>query len=136
MAGFVRPESGQVDRGAVLTGPADAGNIGTWTTHFAANYGSRIALLTQHLYPLGPIADVGATSPDACTISNLLSAATHSKAASEGAQLESTAQSAKVPWRMAESNSCYGGGTGAYTPIAVSGSSVTARPLYDALLLF
>jgi uncharacterized protein (TIGR03437 family) len=159
------------DPGAVLTGPADAGNIGTWTDQFAAAYGTRIALLTQHLYPLAPVGDVGATSPSGCTISNLLSAATHSKAATDAAQLESIAQSAKVPWRMAESNSCYdggtagvsdtfasalwgvdymftlasnaatgvnfhGGGSGAYTPIAVSGGSVTARPLYDALLLF
>jgi uncharacterized protein (TIGR03437 family) len=30
----------------------------------------------------------------------------------------------------------HGGGTGNYTPIAVSGSQVTARPLYYALLLF
>ena len=159
------------DPAAVLTGPADAGSVGTWTAQFAAVYGSRIALLTQHLYPLAPVADAGAASPNACTISNLLSAATHSKAASDAAQIESIAQGAKVPWRMAESNSCYdggtagvsdtfasalwgvdymftlasnaasgvnfhGGGAGAYTPIAVSGSSVTARPLYDALLLF
>ncbi len=159
------------DPGPVLTGPADAGNIGTWTIEFAATYSSRIALLTQHFYPLGPVSSVGANSPNACTISDLLSAATHSKAASDGAQLENIAQSAKVPWRMAESNSCYdggtagvsdtfasalwgvdymftlasnaaagvnfhGGGSGAYTPIAVSGSNVTARPLYDALLLF
>jgi len=161
------------DPGAVLTGPADAGNIGTWTTEFAATYGSRIALLTQHFYPLGPVSSVGANSPNACTISDLLSAATHSKAASDGAQLESIAQSAKVPWRMAESNSCYGGGTsgvsntfasalwgvdylftlasnaaagvnfhvgssgnGSYTPIQASSEGVSARPLYDGLLLF
>ncbi len=159
------------DPGAVLTGPADAGNISTWTSQFAATYGSGIALLTQHFYPLGPVSSVGANSPNACTISDLLSASTHSKAGSDSAQLEIIAQSAKVPWRMAESNSCYdggtagvsntfasalwgldymftlasnaaagvnfhGGGSGAYTPIAVSGSSVTARPLYDALLMF
>lgn len=159
------------DPGAVLTGPADAGNIGTWTTQFGATFGSRIALLTQHLYPLGPVSSVGATSPDACTIADLLSAGTHAKDASTAAQVETIAQAAKVPWRMAESNSCYdggtsgvsdafasalwgvdymftlasnagagvnfhGGGTGSYTPIAVSGTNVTARPLYYALLLF
>ncbi|MGO9230395.1 MAG: hypothetical protein ACLQKA_14485 [Bryobacteraceae bacterium] len=161
------------DPGAVLTGPADGTNVSTWTTQFAATYGSRIALLTQHFYPLGPVSEVGATSPDACTISNLLDAYTHSKTATEAAQLETIAQSARVPWRMAESNSCYGGGTsgvsntfasalwgvdylftlasnaaagvnfnvgdsgkGSYTPIQASSEGVSARPLYDALLLF
>jgi len=71
------------DPGAVLTGPADAGNISTWTSQFAATYGSGIALLTQHFYPLGPVSSVGANSPNACTISDLLSAATHSKAGSQ-----------------------------------------------------
>ena len=30
----------------------------------------------------------------------------------------------------------HGGGSGSYTPIAVSGSSITTRPLYYALLFF
>jgi uncharacterized protein (TIGR03437 family) len=161
------------DPGAVLTGPADATDVGTWTAGFAAANGSRIALLTQHYYPLGPVSALGATSPDACTIPNLLDAHTHSKTATEAAQLQTIAQSAKVPWRMSETNSCYEGGTlgvsntfasalwgldymftvasnggtgvnfhvgssgeGPYTPIQVNSSGVTARPLYDALLLF
>ena len=99
------------DPGAVLTGPAAATYISTWTAPFAAAYGSRIALLTQHFYPLGPVSELGATSPKACTIPDLLAAAAHSEAVSQGTQLESIAQSAKVPWRMAETNSCYGGGT-------------------------
>jgi hypothetical protein len=158
---------------AVLTGPADATYVSTWTAQFAATYGSRVALLTQHFYPLGPVSELGADSPKACTIPNLLGAAAHARAATEAAQLETIAQSASVPWRMAESNSCYGGGTsgvsntfasalwgvdymftlasnaaagvnfnvgdsgkGSYTPIEASSTNVSARPLYDALLLF
>jgi uncharacterized protein (TIGR03437 family) len=156
--------------GAVLTGPAAAGSIGSFTTPFAQQTGSRIALLTQHLYPLAPSA-LNPTASNAASIPHLLSAATRTTEDNDGNQLQAIAQGQKIPWRMAETNSCYnggelgvsnvfasalwgadymftlagrgaagvnfhGGGTGNYTPIAVSGSSVTARPLYYALALF
>lgn len=156
---------------AVLTGPAAAGSVSTWTSSFAAQYGSQIALLTQHYYPLAPVGVVAAGATNEATLANLLSSTTHGNAQSLGLSLNILAQKAKIPWRMAETNSCYnggqagvsdvfasalwgidymftlagtsaagvnfhGGGTGAYTPIAVSGSTVSARPLYYALLLF
>jgi uncharacterized protein (TIGR03437 family) len=161
------------DATAALTGPAAAGSVSTWTSSFAAQYGSRIALLTQHYYPLGPVGVVAAGATNEATISNLLSATTHGSAQSLGLSLNSLVQKAKIPWRIAETNSCYnggqtgvsdvfasalwgidymftlagtsaagvnfhGGGTGAYTPIAVSGNptAISARPLYYALLLF
>ena len=155
---------------AVLTGPAAAGSITTWTSTFAQQEGSRIALLTQHLYPLAPTS-VNPNASNAATIPNLLSAAIRSTEDTDGSELLSIASSQKLPWRMSETNSCYNGGqsgvsdvfasalwgadymftlanrsatginfhggwSGTYTPIAVSGSTVTARPLYYALLLF
>jgi uncharacterized protein (TIGR03437 family) len=156
---------------AVLTGPAAAGNINTWTSSFAAQYGSQIALLTQHYYPLGPVGVVTAGAPNEATIANMLGTTVHGNEVTLGQALTSIAQKAKAPWRMAETNSCYsggqagvsdvfasalwgidymftlagqsaagvnfhGGGSGTYTPIAVSGSAITARPLYYALLFF
>jgi uncharacterized protein (TIGR03437 family) len=155
---------------AVLTGPAAAGSITTWTSTYAQQLGSRIALLTQHLYPLAPTS-VNPTASNAATIPNLLGAAARTTEATDGSELQQIAAAQKIPWRMSETNSCYdggqtgvsdvfasalwavdymftlaaansagvnfhGGGTGTYTPIAVSGSQVTARPLYFALLLF
>jgi uncharacterized protein (TIGR03437 family) len=99
------------DPAAVLAGPATSDNIGTWTTLFASTFASKIGLLTHHFYPLGPVSSVGVNSPNACTIANLLDGATHAKAAIEAAQLANIAKSAKLPWRMAETNSCYNGGT-------------------------
>src|SRR5271157_5935079 len=155
---------------AALTGPAAAGSISTWTSSFATEYGSEITLLTQHYYPLGPVGVVAAGASNEATIANMLGSAIHGAAQSTGLSVNTIAQKAKVPWRMAETNSCYnggqagvsdvfasalwgidymftlagtsaagvnfhGGGTGTYTPIAASGSTVSARPLYYALLL-
>lgn len=160
---------------APFAGPADSGNINTWTSQFATQYGSQVALLTQHFYPLGPVGVVAAGAPNEATIANLLGTTTHSAAQSTGLEMTAIAQKAKVPWRMGETNSCYnggqpgvsdvfasalwgidymmtlagtsaagvnfhGGGTGTYTPIAVSTAngttSISARPLYYAMLLF
>ncbi len=160
---------------AILTGPAAAGNISTWTTQFGVKYGTQISLLTQHYYPLGPVGVVQAGAPNEATISNMLNSTTHGNAQSQGLALSNIVTNIvtrpKIPWRMAETNSCYnggqagvsdvfastlwgldymltlagtsaaginfhGGGTGAYTPIAVSGSTITARPLYYSLLMF
>lgn len=97
------------DPGALLTGPAAAGHIGTWTSAFAARDGSRIGLLTQHWYPLGP-ADAVPNSSQAATIPNLLSSQTHAAAATIGAELQTIADSAGLPWRMSETNSSFDGG--------------------------
>ena len=156
---------------AVLTASAAAGSISTWTQTVAAAIGTRIALLTQHLYPLAPTSVAAPTASNVASIPHLLGTSARSTEDSAGNQLNLIARAAGIPWRMSETNSCYnggemgvsnvyasalwgvdymftlagrsaaginfhGGGTGNYTPIAVSGSQVTARPLYYALLLF
>ncbi len=155
---------------ALLTGPAAAGSITTWTSTFAQQEGPRIVLLTQHLYPLAPTS-VNPNASNAATIPNLLSSTIRTTEDTDGSELQQIASGQSLPWRMSETNSCYdggqsgvsdvfasalwavdymftlanrgstgvnfhGGGTGTYTPIAVSGSTVTARPLYYALLMF
>ncbi len=95
--------------GALLTGPAAAGNINTWTTQFAAQEGSRIGLLTQHWYPLGP-ANLVSNPAQVATIPNLLSSETHAEAATLGSGMQSIAHAAGVPWRMSETNSSFNGG--------------------------
>jgi uncharacterized protein (TIGR03437 family) len=160
---------------AILTGPADAGNISTWTSSFVFQEGSRIALLTQHFYPLGPPPTVPASQPNSASLTNLLNSYTQGVEYSAGNSLQTIALKPKLPWRMSETNSCYdggfagvsdvfasalwgmdymftlagtasagvnfhGGGSGYYTPIAVSTTggttTVSARPLYYALLMF
>ncbi len=155
---------------ALLTGPAAAGSITTWTSTFAQQEGSRIILLTQHLYPLAP-ASANPSASNAASIPNLLSSAIRTTEDNDGSELQQIAAGQSLPWRMSETNSCYdggqagvsdvfasalwavdymftlanrsstgvnfhGGGTGTYTPIAVSGSTVSGRPLYYALLMF
>jgi uncharacterized protein (TIGR03437 family) len=156
---------------AVLTGSAAAGSITTWTTTFASQLGSRIALLTQHLYPLAPTSAVSSTASNVASIPHILGATARQTEDTDGGQLQQIAAGQRIPWRMAETNSCYsggetgvsnvfasalwgvdymftlagrnaagvnfhGGGTGTYTPIAVTTTQATARPLYYALLLF
>jgi uncharacterized protein (TIGR03437 family) len=156
---------------AVLTGSAAAGSITTWTTTFASQLGSRIALLTQHLYPLAPTSAVSSTASNVASIPHILGATARQTEDTDGSELQQIPQGQKIPWRMAETNSCYnggetgvsnvfasalwgvdymftlagrnaagvnfhGGGTGTYTPIAVTTTQATARPLYYALLLF
>ena len=72
---------------AILTGPAAAGNISTWTTQFGVKYGTQISLLTQHYYPLGPVGVVQAGAPNEATISNMLNSTTHGNAQSQGLAL-------------------------------------------------
>ena len=156
---------------AVLTASAAAGSIGTWTQSVATAIGSRIAMLTQHLYPLAPTSAVAPTASNVASIAHLLGTTARSTEDSAGNQVNLIARGAGIPWRMAETNSCYnggekgvsdvfasalwgvdymftlagrsaaginfhGGGSGNYTPIAVSGSQVAARPLYYSLLMF
>ncbi|MBS1858647.1 MAG: hypothetical protein JST11_24975 [Acidobacteria bacterium] len=156
---------------AVLTASAAAGSITTWTATVASKIGPRLALLTQHLYPLAPTSAVPSTAANVASIPHILGTTAHNTEDTNGALLYNIASGAHLPWRMAETNSCYnggekgvsnvhasalwgvdymftlaahsaagvnfhGGGAGNYTPIAVSGSQVSARPLYYALLFF
>jgi hypothetical protein len=91
---------------AVLTGAAaSGGGLATWTTPFAQQLGSRIALLTQHLYPLTP-AETNPNASNAATIANILGDATRTTEDADGSQL----QAQRIPWRMAETNSCNNSG--------------------------
>lgn len=88
--------------GIVITGPADAGNIARWTVPFAQYAtGQQIALLTQHYYRgsgQSPSATAAALiTPDAALATDL-------------AALSSAAAQVGVPFRLAETNSYYGGG--------------------------
>jgi hypothetical protein len=147
-----------------LTGPADAGNIGSWTVPFGEQVGSgEIMLLTQHFYrgngqsPSSTVAEL--VSADPTLVADLVT-------------LKAGAAAIGIPFRMAETNSFYnggadgvsdsyasalwvidhlftiaqGGGAGAnlhgggdgagYTPIADSdGVVVAARPEYYGMLL-
>lgn len=85
-----------------ITGPADAGNVSTWTIPFGQSVTkSEITLLTQHYYRAnGQSASSTAAfliTPD----SNLVS---------ELATLNAGAKGIGVPYRMAECNSFYNGG--------------------------
>jgi uncharacterized protein (TIGR03437 family) len=156
---------------AVLTASAAAGSITSWTATVASKIGPRLALLTQHLYPLAPTSAVSSTAANVASIPHILGTTAHNTEDSDGGLLSDIARGAQLPWRMAETNSCYnggekgvsnvhasalwgvdymftlaqrsaagvnfhGGGAGNYTPIAVSGSQISARPLYYALLFF
>jgi hypothetical protein len=149
----------------VITGPADATNITTWTVPFGQYATSQqIALLTQHYYrgngQSSSSTAAALITPDPTLVSDL-------------AELKQGAAQIGVPFRLAETNSYYnggadgvsdsyasslwvidhlfnialGGGVGAnlhgggngdgYTPIADSnGVVVEARPEYYGVLLF
>jgi hypothetical protein len=84
-----------------FAGP-DVASHSEWITQFAADEGSDLELLTHHRYAEGP-----PTSPQS-TIERLL-------APSEGltrmlATCEAATRSTGVPYRICETNSCYGGG--------------------------
>jgi hypothetical protein len=147
------------------------GNIQNWTAVFADRTGTELGLLTQHNYPLNYSATSGARAP---TVANLLSEYGRRRfEASYAADVQEIAEPLRLPWRMAETNSCNGGGKegvsdtlasalwaldyiytmagyessgvdfhagrmGGYSgsPIKVWHNTVTAQPLYYALLMF
>ena len=113
---------------AVLTGSAASGSIATWTSTFASHEGSRIALLTQHLYPLAP-SSANPNASNVASIPHILGAAARTTADTDGSQLQQIAAAQKIPWRMAETNSCYNGGESGV-------SNVFASALWGADYMF
>ena len=149
----------------VITGPASAGHITTWTVPFGQAVGKQeIALLTQHYYrgngQSASSTDAELITPDTALVTDL-------------SQLNTGATQIGIPFRLTETNSFYnggasgvsnsyasslwvidhlfnialGGGVGAnfhgggngtgYTPIANSdGVVVEARPEYYGMKLF
>jgi hypothetical protein len=85
---------------APLAGPDTASP--RWFPTVARQDAGDIMLLTQHYYAEGP-----GKSPKS-TIAQMLSA--HDRLGGELRSLRDAARTAKRPWRMAETNSCYGGG--------------------------
>ena len=86
---------------AVFWGPADSWKI-DWTTAFAERFHSDVAILAHHYYAEGPPTD------PAMTIDRLL----HPNASFERVldQLQYLRRDLRLPYRIAETNSCYSGG--------------------------
>jgi len=87
--------------GAPMAGP-DAATRTDWVDAFARDERSDIKLLTHHYYAEGP------PQNPASTLENLLNSS--EKFESITRQLRAASQSARVPYRICEINSCFGGG--------------------------
>lgn len=83
-----------------FAGPDTA--MDSWLIPFARTFHEDVAFLTQHHYPLGPPDD------PAMTIAKLL--APSERLAKSFAVLEDLRRETGLTFRMAETNSCYGGG--------------------------
>ncbi len=86
---------------AVLSGPDTAGDNG-WLVRFANDLRHDVAFLTHHYYAEGPPTD------PSMTIERLLSPSRKLEAEFKAAA--ATRKKTGLPFRMAETNSCYGGG--------------------------
>jgi len=86
---------------APLAGPDVAGNV-DWIKSLSEKAADRIGLLTTHYYAEGP-----PTNP-AMTIERLV--AGKPKLVTDTAKIVDIGNSSKLPFRMAECNSCYNGG--------------------------
>lgn len=86
---------------APFAGPDTAFN-NEWLTGFASEHGHDVAFLTQHYYTEGPPTD------PSMTIERLLSP--DPKLEAEFEAMAAVRRSTGLPFRMAETNSCYGGG--------------------------
>ncbi|HEY6293156.1 MAG TPA: glycosyl hydrolase family 79 C-terminal domain-containing protein [Terriglobia bacterium] len=87
--------------GAPMAGP-DAATRTDWVVSFARDEGSRSRLLTHHFYEEGP------PQNPASTLQNLLKPRGQFSRVIE--QLRATSLAVKVPYRIVETNSCFGGG--------------------------
>lgn len=86
---------------AVFAGPDTAGD-NEWLVRFAEELRHDVAFLTHHYYAEGPPTD------PSMTIERLLSPSP--KLAAEFKAATATRRATGLPFRMAETNSCYGGG--------------------------
>jgi hypothetical protein len=96
-------------RDAVFSGPDSSAGITTWTAACASQLGSRIAMLTQHVYLLAPLS-TNPSASRAATIPNLMGAALVATENKDGSELQQMAQAQKILWRMDETNSSDQGG--------------------------
>ena len=86
---------------APMAGP-DVATRTDWVPSFARHAGSDPKLLTHHYYSEGP------PQNPASTLENLLKPGEHFEKILE--QMRAVSQSVKVPYRIVEINSCFGGG--------------------------
>lgn len=90
---------------SVFTGPAPAWNFTNYTLPFCRTTHGQVAMITQHYY-VGP----ANAAPIRQQIDTLLSSHKRNALISEAHSIVQCADSAGVPFRMAECNSFYGGG--------------------------
>ena len=87
--------------GAAFAGPDAAGHT-DWVNKFATHAAKNVKLLTHHYYAEGP------PHNPASTVENLLK--TDPKLTRMLAQMQEVSQASGLPFRICETNSCYGGG--------------------------
>jgi hypothetical protein len=150
---------------AAFSGPTAAFNTNQWVIPFAYDQSSKVGLITQHFYQMGPPSD------PSVTIDNLMSPDNPAGVAIMASSIFEAAQNNNLGYRIAECNSVYdggksgvsntfasalwaidfmytlaeqgavgvnfhGGANGIYTPIADSAGQFSARPLYYGMLFF
>jgi hypothetical protein len=102
---------------AVLVGPATMrGEINGWTKPFVAKLGSRIVMVTQHLY--------GIQMANA-TLASLMSPNTWQAEDQDDASVQSIAFAAGLPWRLDETGAVGGNGTTGVSNVFASALWVT-----------
>jgi hypothetical protein len=87
--------------GAKFAGPDTAGTS-DWLVKFAQRFGSQVNLLTTHYYALGPASD------PSMNIDRLLQP--NSRWEKGVPKIREAMAESHLPYRLAETNSCYGGG--------------------------
>jgi len=151
---------------APFSGPTTASSTTTWAVPFAAQEASNIMLLTQHYYAEGPAGDTTVTIGkllSRATRASLLKTMALVHNAAQGASVParisecnsvydggqkgvsdvfaSSLWAADIMFSLADAGisgvNFHGGGTGNYTPLAVSSSgAVSVRPEYYGIMLF
>lgn len=104
----------RVSGARIADAAATQAGIDNWTAYMAKTAGSQLGLITQHDYPMTPPDKVKSHDQIPATIADMLSEnARQQKEAYYGYRLYQMSQEAKIPWRMAETNSVnYGGQKG------------------------
>jgi hypothetical protein len=87
---------------AKFAGPDTAGTS-DWLVQFARQFGKEIVELSTHYYALGPVSD------PSMTIQRLLSS-DNSRWVSGAPKIRQAMAESHLPYRLTETNSCYGGG--------------------------
>ena len=146
-----------------FSGPTTASATDTWVVPFAKDAAARIVLLTQHYYRMGPPENSNVTISNLLSPDNrIVQIAQKNQAVAQQNNLPyrlaecnsvynggkqgvsnvfaSALWGADLMFTLAQNGAAginfHGGGSGAYTPIALSQGEYSARPLYYGMLLF